>query len=338
MAVAMNLVFGTSFYLAERGVQPELTWPDSLWWAMVTMTTVGYGDLYAQSTIGRFLVSYLTFIFGIGLLGYMLGSLADVIILRSSRKRKGLIPLMKKNHVLICGFPSQAKVLQIVRELRSTQEFSRCTVALVTDKLDELPEEMTNSDILFVRGSPMQEDVLLRANVRECRGVIVLSDDPGDPGSDAQTFAVSAIVSSIERERGRDMRVVSELLNKQNSQMMLRTGTDGIVSHEGITDCLIVQEFLYPGINGIIHQIVSNEVGSQLYILKTRLTGHKVREIQVAVLEHPQNLQVIGILQNGKYILNPDKNHVIEETDSLIVLAEQADHLRIIENDILKNS
>ena len=338
MTVAMNLIFGTSFYLAEHEGQPELSWSDSLWWAMVTMTTVGYGDYYAQSAVGRFLVSYLTFIFGIGLLGYMLGTLAEVIILRSSRKRKGLVPLMKNDLVLICGFPSQAKVLQIVKELRLTPEYSKCSIAIVTDKLEELPDEMAISDILFVRGSPMQEEVLHRANLRECRGVIVLSDDPGDPDSDARTFAVSAIVSGIERELGLDIRVVSELLNKQNSEMMLRTGTDGIVSHEGITDCLIVQEFLYPGINRIIHQIISNAVGSQFYILETRLTGHKVRDLQVAALEHAENLQVIGILHDGGYILNPDKNHTIEEGDNLIVLAEQADHLGKIEDDILKNS
>ena len=329
MTLAMNLFFGTSFYLVEREGQPELTWSDSLWWAIVTMTTVGYGDYYAQSAVGRFLVSYLTFIFGISLLGYILGTMADFIIQRSSRKRKGLIPLMKNNHILICGFPSQTKVLQIVKELRSTPEFSKCSIAIVTDKIEELPDEMANADILFVKGSPMQEEVLHRANLRECHGIIVLSD--------AQTFTVSAIVSGIERELGLDIRVVSELINKQNSQMMLRTGTDGIVSHEGITDCLIVQEFLYPGINEIIHQIISNAVGSQFYILETRLKGYKVRDIQVAALEHPENIQVIGILHEGKYILNPDKNQTIEEGDNLIVLAEQADHLGIIEDHILKN-
>jgi voltage-gated potassium channel Kch len=57
IAAALNLIFGVLFYWAEQDLNPDLTIIDSIWWAMVTMTTVGYGDFYAQSIIGRFLIS-----------------------------------------------------------------------------------------------------------------------------------------------------------------------------------------------------------------------------------------------------------------------------------------
>ena len=54
-AVLLNVAFGLLFYLAERNVQ-DISITDALWWSMVTMTTVGYGDFYAQSAVGRFII------------------------------------------------------------------------------------------------------------------------------------------------------------------------------------------------------------------------------------------------------------------------------------------
>ena len=73
IVVLMNLLFGALFYLAERDAQSGLTLADGLWWAMVTMTTVGYGDYYAQTALGRFLLSYPAMIAGIGLVAYLAG-------------------------------------------------------------------------------------------------------------------------------------------------------------------------------------------------------------------------------------------------------------------------
>src|SRR5690606_35962499 len=101
--LCLNLLFGSAFYLAESRAQPDLTLLDSIWWAMVTMATVGYGDFYAQTTVGRFLVSYPTFLLGIGLLGYFLGSVADAVLEGTSAHRKGLKAIMKTKHLIICG-------------------------------------------------------------------------------------------------------------------------------------------------------------------------------------------------------------------------------------------
>ncbi len=335
LAVFMNLLFGTGFYFAERGVQEGLTWTDSIWWAMVTMTTVGYGDYYAQTFVGRFFISYPSFIFGIGLLGFLLGSLVEVMMERVAKKRKGLMNIRKKKHIIICNYPSEEKITHLVEELRSSGSYTDNPVVLVTDHLKELPEVLRHLKVEFVYGNPIKEEVLNKANITECEGVFVLSREPGNPETDAVTFACSAIIEMIEKEIGKSIKVVAELVSNQNQKMMKRADTDGIVSSDGVSDCLLVQEFLYPGIQEIFSQIISNKVGSQFYISQTRLKGSKVFDIQVAILNHPINLQVIGIIHEGQYILNPPKTLVISENDRLIMLAESITDFEKIEEEII---
>jgi voltage-gated potassium channel len=70
---------------AERGAPDATiaTYPQALWWAVVTVTTVGYGD-YSPVTVEGRLVALAMMIGGIGLIGFVTGSLASWIVERIS--------------------------------------------------------------------------------------------------------------------------------------------------------------------------------------------------------------------------------------------------------------
>ena len=58
------IAFGYIFYIAEPDIK---TFGDGIWWALVTVTTVGYGDITPATTLGRLVAGTLMF-FGLGLI------------------------------------------------------------------------------------------------------------------------------------------------------------------------------------------------------------------------------------------------------------------------------
>lgn len=76
--ILLLVVASSCIYLAEHEIQPEGfgTIPRSMWWAIVTMTTVGYGDVVPITAIGKFIGAVMGII-GIGMVALPAGILAS---------------------------------------------------------------------------------------------------------------------------------------------------------------------------------------------------------------------------------------------------------------------
>ena len=136
------LVFGLLIWYATSGFlffelpgKPDLGWLDGLWWAVVTMATVGYGDLFPVSIGGRYLVGVPTMVFGIGFLGYLISEISGTLIESRSRRLRGMEDVKAKDHILIINSPRLETVLKLVRELHADEASKRKTICLV----DETP-------------------------------------------------------------------------------------------------------------------------------------------------------------------------------------------------------
>jgi voltage-gated potassium channel len=92
----MLTVASSMVYEAENEVQPEAfaNIPDAMWWGVVTLTTVGYGDIYPKTPLGKFIGSFVV-IAGVGLFALPAGILAsgfnEVLQRRKEKKKKKMI-------------------------------------------------------------------------------------------------------------------------------------------------------------------------------------------------------------------------------------------------------
>jgi voltage-gated potassium channel len=76
--IGTALLMASLMYLAERNVQPEKlgTVPDAMWWAVVTLGTIGYGDVVPVTPIGK-LIAGVTIFFGLVMIALPVGIIAN---------------------------------------------------------------------------------------------------------------------------------------------------------------------------------------------------------------------------------------------------------------------
>jgi voltage-gated potassium channel len=262
------LSYGTTgFVYFEQQSRPELTFLDGFWYTAVTLTTVGYGDLYPASLGGRMLVAVPLMLVGIGLLGYVLSVAASSLVQSKAKELHGMGAYQLEQHLVVLNFPSLPKIERLLDELVADPAFGKArAVVLVDEDLPELPSELAQRGVRFVRGSPTREDTLRRASLDQAAYAIVLSKRPGDPHSDDLNVAVTLALESTKRK----LYTVVECVDYSTEELLRKAGCDAIVCTSRFDAHFLSHEMLHPGVQEVIEQLTSNLRGQQVQLTPYR--------------------------------------------------------------------
>ena len=88
VVLAMVIILGSVMYLVEKGQNGFNSIPDSIYWAIVTITTVGYGDISPVTPLGKFIASIVMFI-GYGIIAVPTGIITTEMALAVRNKKHG---------------------------------------------------------------------------------------------------------------------------------------------------------------------------------------------------------------------------------------------------------
>jgi len=316
VAILAILCYSASGYMFfEIEAKPDLTWADAFWWSVVTMTTVGYGDFFPETNYGRFLVGLPTMIFGISILGYLLSAVATRLIEAKSKELKGMKQIKEHNHILLVHFSDLEWVVQLIDELRTDPATAEKAIVLIDNDLDELPPQLDERGIRYVRGHPARKHTLEKANCEEATHAIILSKDRKDPRSDDLALAVAMSIEALHP----DVHTVAEAVQPESIEILRRTGCDSVVCASKLSTALLVQELIDPGVQQVVAELTSVRKGQQIYVLAiTAMKDWSLEELQTWLSE--RSLLLIGLKRGRHILLNPDEDTELTERDAAIFI------------------
>ena len=295
--------------------EPDLSFASGVWWSIVTLTTVGYGDISPSTTGGRILAVLIMF-FGIGLLGMLSASLATLLIRKRMKEDRGMRASTVANHIIICEWNHRARA--IIKELRADTQTSNIPLILIAE-IEEKP--IDDNNLFFVRGS-VNEETLKKANLQKARTVVILGDDTVEITSrDAKVVLSTLTIESMNP----DVYTVVELVDKTNEQHCLRANADEIIVGSELSSHLIASAASDHGISKVISELLSSRFGNEFYSmpLPEEMINLKFLDVFIA-MKTQSNTTVLGIQKGstGEFISNPDVNYRVSQQDNLLVISK----------------
>ena len=315
LLIFLMVALGTAgFIIIERW-----NFLDALYMTIITLTTVGYGEVHNLSSEGRIFNIFLI-IGGVGTVFYALSTGAKLVLEGELQEMFGRKRLEKKikdldHHYIICGYGRMGRI--ICRELKAKgEEF------IVIEKNPNKLHEREN--ILIMEGDATQDEVLIEAGIEKAKGLI----------SVLPTDAENLFVVLSARGLNQLLLIVARAGEEGSGQKLLRAGADRVTSPYHIGGLHIANTILRPSVVDFIEFATkSGNIDLQMEEVtiseKSKLVGVTLDEGGIG---RDLGIIIVAIRKSsGDMKFNPTSHDIIETGDTLIALGE-IPKLRVLEN------
>ena len=217
------------------------------WWAIVTMTTVGYGDFSPATPEGRLFAVFIMFA-GIALVSLLTASISSIYVAKRIREDKGLEKVNLSDHIVLCGWNENAE--SIIDSLRNLSEKNSLHLILVNEIHEDIVNHLRNKykdiDLYFVAGDFTSEEILKRASIEEAHTVIIIPniDDEKIGSPDEKTIFATLTIKSMSST----VRVVAYLMHRENLTHIRRANVDEVVLSDDFGAYMLASHVMDPGI------------------------------------------------------------------------------------------
>ncbi len=314
--IAFSIAGNTlSFYFFDRVDRPDITIWDGLWFSLVSITTIGYGDISSTSLGARIGTAFFIVLVGLATFTTAIGMAVDWIADHRQKERTGMGKSGLRGHLIIINFPSEVRVRQVIKEYLDDQHHNDVEIVIVSDMLMEMPFNIEG--VSFIRGNPLEEETHHRANIGRARQVIVLSPSHEDPRSDSLVASIAFVMNNMNPE----IDIVVECLDFKHAALFNVSDRVKLVYTQQIANNLLVQEVQDPGVSLVTQTITSNQIAGTLSITLVDMAPPEATsytDVAKRLLDHRINL--VGFIRDSSARVSFDGFN-LAKGDSLVYVA-----------------
>lgn len=303
------LMLGTVGYWFIGGKNYSML--DCLYMTVITIATIGFNEVIDLSgnPIGRVFTILIAFS-GIGALTYILSNFTAFIVegeLNETFRRRMMEKIIKKlkNHYIVCGVEGVG--IHIINELHDTKR-DFVIVDLEIGKIEKALHDFKDS--IYIVGDPTDNETLIRAGIKEAKGLFASSNDDNH----------NLVISLTAKQLNPDIRVIASCNEHKNVEKLKRAGADSVVSPTYIGGLRMASEMVRPTVVSFLN-----------IMMRDREKNLRVEEVEVPeyfagktlsdlnLKKHP-NILLLAVRTVDDWLFNPPDNCPVEKGDFLIFM------------------
>jgi voltage-gated potassium channel len=309
LAVGLVLVTVLIIYLDRDGYRDVnddgLTLLDCFYYAVVSLSTTGYGDITPSTPHAR-LVNVLVItparvLFLIILVGTTLEVLTDQYrnSLRVNRWRQKL-----KDHVIVCGYGTKGRAA--VSALLETG-YDKSRIVVVENREEALRQAIANG-LVVVEGNATRSAVLNQADVKNCKSVIIATD------SDEASVLITLTVRQLTAGQ---VRIIAAVREQENAALLKQSGAHHVIVSSSTAGRLLGLTTTAPPLIDVVEDLLTPGQGMALAMRSAQRgeVGRNPRELASLV---------VALIRRGKVMpLGGTEAVTIETGDMLVYIRDE---------------
>lgn len=283
---------------------------ESLYLTVMTVTTVGYGDVHPKSSLGQAFATVFM-LFSVGTVGFLLSTAIQALvqseIVASYGQRRRTREINKlRNHFIICGAGRVGS--RIIRELQRREE-----PFIVIEREQRQVASLIEEDILVLVRDATLEETLRDAGVEHARALAACLPDDAD----------NVYVVLTARDLNNKLHIVARAVEEQAEPKLIRAGANRVIAPVIIGGQRMVQALIKPAVSDFIDSIAAEDLDldfEEVVIApESSYVGHKLKftniraELDVVIIAVRRN-------SNGEMIFNPSGDAHLEAGDLLVAI------------------
>jgi voltage-gated potassium channel len=287
---------------------------DAFYMTLITVTTVGYGEVHPLSQAGRLFNSFVI-LFGVVIMLLAIGAMTQTIIdlelnqFFGKRRIKNMIDKLE-GHVILCGYGRVGR--------GAAEELLRTGATfVVVDNNEDRVERAIKSGMLAVLADASRDETLLDVGVTRAKGLIATL------ASDADNLFLILSAKSLNAELVLSARVSEE----SSEQKMRRAGADYVFAPYNTTGHRMAQALLKPHVQQFIEFTTRQNMGLNVGIEQVLVAEQSAcigRSLAEMPIRRETGVIVLAIRKaSGEMSFNPPAEARIDGGDHLIAMGEQ---------------
>lgn len=306
-------------------VMTEYSWIDSLYMTVITITTVGFGEVHPLDDESKIFTMFLI-LASVIIVGYALKVITEYIISKNDVEELKQKKMQKKidtlsNHIIICGYGRNGK--QAAKKLLA---HGRSFVVIEKDK--EISQKYQSELVPFITGNANEDETLAQAGID--RAECLISALPND--------ADNLFVVLSARQMSNNIRIISRASQETTYSKLKLAGANNVILPDMIGGDHMASLVVVPDLVEFVDNlgiIGENQINLEEVEVEKLYDTSTVKTILELDLRKKTGCNIIGYKNaEGEYTINPEGNQRLYPKTKVIVLGrpEQIQKLNTLYN------